>query len=185
MMSSQAAPDRLELVRGFVNTRELDPDMESIPTPEALARWLSEHGLLEPGIDLDDDDLRRAHELRDALRSLLLSNNGAPLDPEAVETVNAALSGAPLAVRFDDEGRPELAVGASGLDAAVARLGAIVYEAKVDGTWQRLKVCAADDCRWAFYDRSRNRSGTWCSMKVCRNRAKVRSYRERRASDGR
>jgi predicted RNA-binding Zn ribbon-like protein len=180
-MSSQAAPQQLELVREFVNTREYDPDLESIPTAEALARWLAGHGLLEPGTELDDDDLRRAHELRDALRSLLLSNNGSPLDPAALATVNATLGGAPLAVRFDDAGRPELAVGASGLEAAVARLGAIVYEAKVDGTWERLKVCAADDCRWAFYDRSRNRSGTWCSMKVCGNRAKVRSYRERRA----
>lgn len=180
-MASQAAPEQLELVREFVNTREYDPDLESIPTPAALAEWLAGHGLLDPGVELGDDDLRRAHELRDALRSLLLSNNGAPLDPAAVTTVNAALGGAPLAVRFDGAGRPELAVEASGLDAAIARLGAIVYEAKIDGTWDRLKVCAADDCRWAFYDRSRNRSGTWCSMKVCGNRAKVRSYRERRA----
>jgi predicted RNA-binding Zn ribbon-like protein len=180
-MSSQAAPQQLELVREFVNTREHDPDLESIPTADALAGWLSEHGLLEPGIELDDDDLRRAYELREALRSLLLSNNGSPLEPAAIATVNATLGGAPLAVRFDEAGRPELAVEASGLDAAIARLGAIVYEAKVDGTWERLKVCAADDCRWAFYDRSRNRSGTWCSMNVCGNRAKVRSYRERRA----
>jgi predicted RNA-binding Zn ribbon-like protein len=180
-MSSQAAPQQLELVREFVNTREYDPDLESIPTAEALAGWLSENGLLEPGTELDDHDLRRAHELRDALRSLLLSNNGSPLDPAALATVNATLGDAPLAVRFDDAGRPELAVEASGLDAAVARLGAIFYEAKVDGTWERLKVCAADDCRWAFYDRSRNRSGTWCSMEVCGNRAKVRSYRERQA----
>jgi predicted RNA-binding Zn ribbon-like protein len=180
-MSSQAAPQQLELVREFVNTRELDPDVEWISTPEALSRWLSEHELLDPGVELDDDDLRRAHELRDALRSLLLSNNGSPLDPAALATVNATLGGAPLAVRFDDAGSPELAIEASGLDAAVARLGAIVYEAKVDGTWERLKICAADDCRWAFYDRSRNRSGTWCSMKVCGNRAKVRSYRERKA----
>jgi predicted RNA-binding Zn ribbon-like protein len=180
-MSSQAAPQQLELVREFVNTREYDPDLESIPTAEALAGWLSEHGLLAPGIELDDDDLRRAHELRDALRSLLRSNNGSPLDPAALATVNATFGGAPLAVRFDDAGRPELSVEAAGLDAAVARLGAIVYEAKVDGTWERLKVCAADGCRWAFYDRSRNRSGTWCSMEVCGNRAKVRSYRERQA----
>jgi len=183
-MSSQAAPDQLELVRQFVNTRELDPDIETIPTPETLARWLSEHGLLDVEVELDEGDLARAHRLREALLSLLLANNGAPLDAAAVETVNAALGDAPLAIRFDDTGRPELAVDASGLDAAIARLGAIVYEAKIDGTWPRLKACAADDCRWAFYDRSRNRSGTWCSMGVCGNRAKVRAYRERRAGAG-
>jgi predicted RNA-binding Zn ribbon-like protein len=146
-----------------------------------LSRWLSEHGLLDPDVELGDDDLRRAHELRDALKSLLLANNGEPLDAAAVAIVNGALEGAPLAVRFDDAGSPELAVEASGLDAAIARLGAIVYEAKVDGTWERLKVCAADDCRWAFYDRSRNRSARWCQMAVCGNRTKTRAYRARSA----
>ena len=56
----------------------------------------------------------------------------------------------------------------------------IVHEADREGQWIRLKVCPADDCQWAFYDRSRNRSATWCDMKVCGNRHKVREYRERR-----
>src|SRR5206468_11521442 len=107
-MASEAAPDQLELVRGFVNTHELDPEVETIPTPEALAQWLSEHGLLDADVDLDERDLARAHRLRDALLRLLLANNGAPLDPAAVETVNAALGDAPLAIRFDENGEPEL-----------------------------------------------------------------------------
>ena len=53
-------------------------------------------------------------------------------------------------------------------------------EADRRGEWTRLKICPADDCQWAFYDRSRNRSATWCDMKVCGNRHKVREYRERR-----
>jgi predicted RNA-binding Zn ribbon-like protein len=43
----------------------------------------------------------------------------------------------------------------------------------------RLKVCPADDCQAAFYDKSRNHSAIWCDMAVCGNRAKVREYRER------
>ncbi|MGH2778535.1 MAG: CGNR zinc finger domain-containing protein, partial [Actinomycetota bacterium] len=31
----------------------------------------------------------------------------------------------------------------------------------------------------AFYDHSKNRSGKWCTMRVCGNRAKTRAYRER------
>ena len=56
---------------------------------------------------------------------------------------------------------------------------AIVAAAQAEGTWERLKSCPATDCRWAFYDKSRNRSAVWCNMAVCGNRAKVRSYRER------
>ena len=40
--------------------------------------------------------------------------------------------------------------------------------------WARLKVCARDSCRWAFYDASRNRSGRWCSMAGCGNIVKMR-----------
>ncbi|GAA0274746.1 CGNR zinc finger domain-containing protein [Cryptosporangium japonicum] len=48
------------------------------------------------------------------------------------------------------------------------------------GDWKRLKLCAAPDCRWAFYDTSRNGRGRWCEMEVCGNRHKTRTYRERR-----
>jgi len=51
----------------------------------------------------------------------------------------------------------------------------------MDGTWARVKACVADDCQWAFYDSSRNRSGRWCDMAVCGNREKVRTYRSRQS----
>jgi len=54
-----------------------------------------------------------------------------------------------------------------------------VERAQADGTWDRMKACAADTCRWAFYDHSRNRSRQWCDMAVCGNRAKARTYRKR------
>jgi predicted RNA-binding Zn ribbon-like protein len=50
-----------------------------------------------------------------------------------------------------------------------------------DGTWRRLKACHAETCRWVYYDRSRNESRRWCSMEICGNRSKARSYRVRRA----
>ena len=51
--------------------------------------------------------------------------------------------------------------------------------ALADGTWSRLKLCANPDCDWAFYDRSRNRQGAWCTMEVCGNRLKNRRFRAR------
>jgi len=41
------------------------------------------------------------------------------------------------------------------------------------------------DCQWAFYDRSKNRSGRWCSMRTCGNRTKTRAYRTRRRAGDR
>jgi predicted RNA-binding Zn ribbon-like protein len=49
-----------------------------------------------------------------------------------------------------------------------------------DGTWHRLKACR--QCAWAYYDYSKNRSATWCSMAICGNRTKTRAYRRRRST---
>jgi predicted RNA-binding Zn ribbon-like protein len=180
-MSSESAPGELELVRSFVNTLEADAGIDELSTPAALSHWLAEHELLEPRQELTESDRERVVSFREGLRALMLANNGAPLSREAIESLNAAGSGAPLALRFSGDGRAELAPVSDGVGFALARLAAIVSGAMSEGTWPRLKACRADDCQWAFYDRSRNRSGTWCDMADCGNRAKVRRYRERRA----
>jgi len=181
-MGSQAAPGQLEDLRQFVNTRDLDLDTEKLESPEALSEWLAERDLLVAGTRVGQRDLEQAIELRETLRELLLENNGAELDPKSIEALNDAVSGATLSVHFDTDGSPTLAVAGSGTSPVIGPLVAIVYEAMVAGTWSRLKACRADDCNWAFYDRSKNHSGTWCAMRVCGNRAKVRAYRERRRS---
>jgi hypothetical protein len=63
----------------------------------------------------------------------------------------------------------------------------IVMAAIAAGTWSRLKACP--DCRWVFYDNTRNGSKRWCLMtaggpdgRACGTIAKVRSYRERQAA---
>jgi predicted RNA-binding Zn ribbon-like protein len=178
-MSTQA-PGQLELVREFVNTLDLETGADELARPEALRSWLAERDLLPHEAKVGRAALRRAIELREALRGLLLANNGAPQERGAIEALNQAIADATLSVRFDLQGRAGLAVRGSGPGAVVAPIAAIVYEAMVNGTWARLKACPADECHWAFYDHSKNRSGTWCDMAVCGNRAKVRTYRERR-----
>jgi len=64
-------------------------------------------------------------------------------------------------------------------DTAVGAVYTAALRLAVLGTWQRVKICPADDCLWAFYDESRNRSRTWCSMSVCGNRVKARTFRQR------
>jgi predicted RNA-binding Zn ribbon-like protein len=178
---AQEAPGQLEYVRQFVNTFDLETGVDELTSPEALATWLARRDLLPQGARVGPRAFERALEVREALRRLMLANNGGPLDPSALEVVNRVASNASLAMRIDPEGQPALAATGTGAAAAVAPLVAIVYEAMVNGSWARLKACRADDCHWAFYDQSRNRSGTWCDMQVCGNRAKVRSYRDRHA----
>jgi predicted RNA-binding Zn ribbon-like protein len=93
--------------------------------------------------------------------------------------LRAAAAAAPVVILVEPDG-PRLEPAVGGVPGALARLLAIVHAAMAEGTWARLKACPAHDCLWAFYDRSRNRSGHWCSMAVCGNRAKARNFRQRR-----
>jgi len=183
---SNPAPGTLETVRAFVNTLAIDDAVELLSTPAALVAWFAEHDLLAgaDGARATAADLRRATQLREALRAHLLSHHGQELPAGAAATLDAASRRARLTVRFTGHDETGLEPEAGGVDGALGRLLAIIARAIEDGTWQRLKVCPADTCQWAFYDASRNRSAVWCDMRVCGNRAKVRGFRERtRAGD--
>jgi predicted RNA-binding Zn ribbon-like protein len=179
---SSPAPGALELVRGFVNSVDLEAGVDQFADPAALAAWLAERGLADLGERLRGGDLERAVELREALRALLLANAGHGLDRDAVGALDRVAGRSRLTVRFDAAGLAALEPQGSGLDRAVGRLLAAVHSAMVDGTWPRLKACANDTCRWAFYDRSKNRSGRWCTMQACGNTLKARAYRRRLAA---
>jgi predicted RNA-binding Zn ribbon-like protein len=176
------APGELELVRQFLNTIDIEDGVEEIGTPEDLRAWLAVHGLGN-GYELNERDVRRATTMREGLRALTLANNGEALRADAVPTLNSIAGQARLLVHFNERGESVLEPAGDGAEAALGELLAIVFRSMAAGTWSRLKACRADTCQWAFYDRSKNRSGTWCSMAVCGNRAKARSYRERHRHD--
>jgi predicted RNA-binding Zn ribbon-like protein len=179
-MSTQTAPGELERVRDFVNTLNVESGVDALSSPDELRAWLHDHGLA-PGRGATRADLVAARRLREAMRGLLLENNGLSVRKEAALTLNRAAARADLGLRFDPGGEVRLEPSARGVDAALGRLLAIAASAMVDGTWARLKACRADDCQWAFYDHARNHSRHWCSMAVCGNRTKARVYRQRHA----
>jgi predicted RNA-binding Zn ribbon-like protein len=158
-----AAPGDLELVRRFVNTRDLELGTDELATPADLDAHLGTSGATEP-------DLARALSFREALRALLLANaTGDRPPPEALATVASA---GPL------RAAPDLTLAGDGL----ARLLAVVVTARADGTWSRLKACPGQDCQWALYDHTRSRTRTWCAAAKCGARTRSRAYRRRRAT---
>src|SRR5271163_2992359 len=172
------APNSLDLVIDFVNTLDLEEGTDAIERPQALAQWLEDRELLGPGGRVSESDHADAIRLREALRELMLTNNGQAGDDRAARELERAARRGELGVHFGPAPAVSLAPGAAGTAGALARLLVPVANALADGSWQRVKACRADDCKWAFYDRSRNRSGVWCDMAVCGNRTKVRTYRE-------
>ena len=170
------------LISDFVNTRHLhlgEVVEEQLATPALLASWLRAEELLDEGARATEADVRRADELREAIRTLLLAHNEVELD---VEPASAALDQAAdrgrVELRFDD-GRARLVAVAPGVAGALGRIAIAVQASMADGSWERLKACRASDCQWVFEDTSKNGSRAWCSMRSCGNREKARAYRRR------
>jgi predicted RNA-binding Zn ribbon-like protein len=178
-VSTAEPPHSLQLVIDFVNTLDLETGADELTTEQALQTWLQQRGLLEASAETAAADLAAALELREALRTAVACHNGATPDAAATAVLERAAEQGQLGVRFAADGSAALRARATGVPGGLARLLAFVARASADGTWTRVKACGADDCRWAFYDHSRNRSGRWCDMAVCGNRHKVRSYRSR------
>jgi predicted RNA-binding Zn ribbon-like protein len=188
----EPAPGSLALVQAFVNTVDAEHGPDLFDDADGLAEWLERHGL---ATDVRPDDPATARGVREALRTLLHANNGAPHDPGAAETLDLAARRARLEPDFgaaalaprDEAAASVLGAGpatlvprAGGVDGAVGRVLGAAFEAMLDGRWQRLKACPREVCGWAFYDRSSNASATWCSMRVCGGRAKAGAYYRRR-----
>jgi predicted RNA-binding Zn ribbon-like protein len=183
MSKHQEAPGALEHVRSFVNTLDVDDGVDELSDGHALASWLSERGLAPDGVRAGAAEVRGAIELREALRAVLLAHNGRePSPPEACAVLDDAVCRGRVRLRFGADGSAALEPQAGGVAGALGRLLVIVQAAIANGTWARLKACREHTCEWAFYDHTKNRSGAWCTMDVCGNRAKARAYRERQAA---
>ena len=178
------APGSLRLVQLFVNTNDLETGPDLLPDAAALRDWFVERELLAPDAPVTDEDHARAIELREAIRELVSAHAGLPHDPAAGEVVNAAGARAGLHPVLDDPGT-RIEPSASGVDGALGRIVAAIHAAIVEGTWTRLKACDRHNCRWAFYDRSKNQSGHWCSTTGCGAREKNRRAYRRRVSRAR
>ncbi len=187
------APGDLAGLQAFVNTLDIEQGTDALATAGGLDAWLRDAGLIAAaGGRSGPGDLATAIELREALRSVLRSHVTHKVARNAARASDAGTAGAAPAARLADvaarmqaaihaepDGRIVVIPAEAGASGALSRLLLIAAEAATLGTWPRLKVCSADDCQWAFYDRSPTRNGCWCSMQICGSRAKSRAYRSR------
>jgi len=172
---TKPAPMPLLLVQAFVNTLDLDQGQDLLSSD-----WFVGAGLLDASADVGAGELELARAMRESIRQLLESGDGdlGPLREVAAGRAARLLVGERGALALAPPGQGDLTD-------ALFQLLLIVRAAQEAGTWSRLRICANDDCRWAFYDRSKNRQGQWCDMAVCGNRLKNRELRARRRNESR
>jgi predicted RNA-binding Zn ribbon-like protein len=179
MVMAHAPSPEIELITAFANTVNLEDGPEDLANPAALRDWLAGRGLLGARATVRGDDLARAIALREAVRALVAGNNACGEEPDAATVLDDAAVRSGVRLRFDCCGDVRAEPTARGVDGALGRIVAAVHATMVDGTWSRLKACARDECRWVYFDASRNRSKRWCSMEVCGNREKSEAFRRR------
>ncbi|WP_285775398.1 CGNR zinc finger domain-containing protein [Microtetraspora sp. NBRC 13810] len=178
MSSDGTAPGGLEVVRAFLNTWEI-PNDTRVPVDrlDALAavpaRWEEAlPGLPAPAPESVDDLRRLRAGLREQLGRTHPAGLAAHLDRHPlVVTLGAAPPEPPVRLRPATPGTAGVL-----LAHAVGAIG--------DGLWHRLKACP--DCRWVFYDTTRNAGRVWCAMTAdgpgrrgCGAIAKTRAHRAR------
>jgi predicted RNA-binding Zn ribbon-like protein len=175
------APGDLATVQRFVNTLDIEQGSDELTEPRALAGWLAAAGLLDmrAAARTSVADVEQALRLREALRGVLRSHAGHGTAAAAAAEMNAVAAGLRVSLAVAADGTVRSVAADQDTRGALASILLIAAEAATLGTWSRLKACSADDCQWAFYDRSPTRNGCWCSMRICGSRAKSRSYRQR------
>jgi predicted RNA-binding Zn ribbon-like protein len=187
-------PDELANLYDFANSLDVrhfthhgvpHEQDDELKGPRELGAWMSQRGLSASGGKITSDMFEAALELRASVRGYLACDPPERRkDRDAVRSLNRALRSFPLVPEARLDGGLALRAARDdalgGLSAVVAEL----YQGSILGTLDRLKMCAAEECRRVFFDRSKPATRRWCMSTLCGNRMKTRSYRARHRGAG-
>ena len=185
-------PDELANVYDLANTLDLrrftyhgvaHAQSDELADANKLQAWLRDRNLASPGARLPRTALRSALQFRQALRDYLRCDGAErQTNRKVVDALNRAMRPFALTVEATRSGMALKSAeqSAAGLSHLVAEL----YNAETRNQLARLKMCASDECRRVFFDRSKPASRRWCQSALCGNRNKTRAYRERQRQDG-
>jgi predicted RNA-binding Zn ribbon-like protein len=156
---------------------------ELLTEPELLSDWAVQGGLLDAGVDVTDDDLVAAIELREAIyRTVIARLERRRPRPADVDLLNELASQPQLTPRLRRTGD----VRREGTTAQLlASLAADLLDLLAGTDIENVKRCAHPDCTRLYLDASRAKNRQWCGMGTCGNKAKVQAFRARqRAASG-
>jgi predicted RNA-binding Zn ribbon-like protein len=181
-------PDALANLYDFANTLDVRHFIEhgaqhqqddELGSTDELASWMAQRRLLKPGAKVTAAMFDTALRLRTGLRDYLQLDTRDRRGKPATRALNEMIAAFPLIAELGGEAgailRPARDDALAGLSALIIEL----YDGARDGSLDRLKMCAAEECHRVFYDRSKPATRRWCMSTLCGNRVKTRAYRER------
>jgi predicted RNA-binding Zn ribbon-like protein len=187
------APPRAELEFRFVaGNRALDflctradrhrQPIERLREPSDLDRWLDAAGLpvRQRASPHDLEDARRLRETVNHITRATLAG-ATPAEQDLAE-LNEWARRPPLIPQADPTLRRRW-IADHTTQAALALIAREAVELLTSPDRSFIRECAAaPDCSLLYLDRSRAQRRRWCQMEVCGSRAKMTSYRRRRAA---
>jgi predicted RNA-binding Zn ribbon-like protein len=150
---------------------------EQLTTPELLSDFAVQAGLLDAAVDVTEDDLAAAIELREAIyRTVIARLEDRRPQAADVDLLNERASQPQLTPRLLRTG----ALRREGTPAQLlATLAADLLDLLAGPDIQNVKQCAHPNCTRLYLDKSRAKNRHWCGMGTCGNRAKVQAFRAR------
>jgi predicted RNA-binding Zn ribbon-like protein len=158
---------------------------DELTNPRELGAWMLKRGLLAEGGKITPAMFDTALQLRTDVRAYLQCDPGARRkEGNVVRSLNKVLGLFPLGAEAGNDCGMTLRAARGDALAGLSTVVAELYDGSVRGTLDRLKMCAAQECRRVFFDRSKPATRRWCMSTLCGNRTKTRTYRERHRDAG-
>jgi predicted RNA-binding Zn ribbon-like protein len=169
-------------VRRFTHHGVQHPQSDELTGPQELGAWLTQRGILAERAKFSPAMFDEALELRSAVRAYLQCNpDERRKNKDVIRSLDRVLKRFPLVVKTACGHSPTLAPIRSDPLAGLSAIVAELYDGSRNGVLERLKMCASEECRRVFFDRSKPATRRWCMSTLCGNRAKTKAYRERRS----
>lgn len=171
---SEFVAGRLSLA--FCNTVALPTAADRLVDPEALAAWAARAGRALDAAP-DPSAFQTLLQLRTLLRDIF-GDLASGLAPVQASLDRLAAMAAPQRLVWDDRAyRAELRPAGDSVTRLYQALIADALDLLTGTALERIKRCPAHDCRWFFFDTSRNGKRRWCAMGDCGVKDKVQRYR--------
>jgi predicted RNA-binding Zn ribbon-like protein len=182
-------PDELANLYDFANTLDVrhfthrgvaHEQGDELTGPRELGAWMAQRRLSPTSAKVTPAMFETALQLRAGVRAYLACDPAQRrTNKDAVRSLNTALARFPLLARVQTDCGMVLDAARNDALAGLSAIAAELCTGSIKGTLDRLKMCAAEECRRVFFDRSKPATRRWCMSTLCGNRIKTRAYRAR------
>ena len=156
--------------------------IERIGKVTDFERWVREVAGQTLACAPTQNDMRAAKKLRAALIAMMdRLHVGTSPSIQDIAVLNQFAALPQPSVKLDSTGRGLLPDSNLSVQVVLGLIARDAIDLFANEGFEKIRLCAAEDCSVYFIDNSRPGKRRWCSMNRCGNKAKKRAFSERNA----